>query len=222
MLWTILWDYSGWQVPIAIIGFLLAITIAFTVHEWAHAWAAYKSGDPTAKMMGRMTLNPRAHLEPMGTVMFLLAGIGWAKPVPVNPFNYRNFRKGNFFVSIAGVTTNLITGFFASLLFYITWRFGVLNHPGNLGIWGIYYFFFMLMFINLVLMIFNLIPIYPLDGYNLLRSFTKPNNAYMQFVRDRGQMLLMIMLLVMIFTNFIGRLAGWISWLFIQMWGSMF
>ncbi|MCL2586911.1 MAG: site-2 protease family protein [Firmicutes bacterium] len=219
MLFHIFNTTSGWFTIVAIIGFLCAITIALTTHEWAHAWAAYKSGDPTAKMMGRMTLNPAKHVEPMGAVMFLIAGIGWAKPVPVNPFNYRNFKRGNFFVSIAGVTVNLIIGFFSSLFFYIIIRFG---DPSNVGIWGLAFFFQASMFINFTLMIFNLLPFYPLDGYNLLRSFTKPNNKYMHFMRQHSQAVLIIMLLVIVFTGVIGRMVNGISDGFEWFWGLMF
>lgn len=219
MLFFIFDTTSGWATLIAILGFVLAVTIALVTHEWAHAWAAFRSGDPTAKIMGRMTLNPAKHVEPMGLVMFLVVGIGWAKPVPVNPFNYRNFRKGNFFVSIAGVTVNLIIGFVASFCFFLINHFG---DVGALGIWGLGFFFMILMVINFSLMIFNLIPIYPLDGYNILRSFLKPNNRYLQFARERAQILLLVVLLVAVFTGAIGHLVLGIQNLFMGFWGLMF
>lgn len=94
--------------------------MALSFHEWAHAYIANKCGDPTARMMGRMTLNPARHLDPLGTIMMLLLGFGWAKPVPVNPNNFRNLRKDDIRVSLAGVTMNLIlflTGFLALSVF---------------------------------------------------------------------------------------------------------
>ena len=82
--------------------------LAISFHEWAHAWMAYKCGDPTAKNRGRLTVNPLAHLDLIGLAMMMLAGFGWAKPVPVNPYNFRNFRRDDLKVSLAGITMNLI------------------------------------------------------------------------------------------------------------------
>ena len=93
-----------------LIFFLLALpgrAMALSIHEWAHAYAANKCGDPTARMLGRMTLNPAAHLDLIGTIMMAFVGFGWAKPVPVNPRNYRNFRRDDIIVSLAGITMNL-------------------------------------------------------------------------------------------------------------------
>lgn len=93
-----------------LIFFLLALparVMALSIHEWAHAWVANRCGDPTARMLGRMTLNPAAHLDLLGTIMMAFTGFGWAKPVPVNPRNYRNLRRDDIFVSLAGITMNL-------------------------------------------------------------------------------------------------------------------
>ena len=212
-------NLSGLDMFMAILGFVLAIMIALVLHEWAHAFAACKSGDNTAKLMGRLSLNPAKHVEPIGLVMFLLVGIGWAKPVPVNPFNYRNFKWGNFFVSVAGVTVNLILGILASLMFYILWRFGDM---ANAGIVFLYMFFMYAMVINFSLMIFNLLPIFPLDGYNMLVSFTKPNNRYMKFVRDYSQVLLIVVLVVSMVTGGIFLLRDVLVDGFIGLWGLMF
>jgi len=183
---------SATEIIIFLVAFALAIIIAICCHEWAHAFAAFKAGDPTAKNMGRMTLNPVKHMEPMGLLCFVLAGIGWAKPVPVNPFNYRNFRRGNFWVSIAGILTNLILGFVFSFGFFMVDRFG----GGGLFMYALESFFMLCMVINLSLAVFNLLPIYPLDGYNLLMSFTKPNNGFMRFMRERGMMVLIAVIFV--------------------------
>lgn len=101
-----------------LIFFLLALparVMALSIHEWAHAWVANKCGDPTARMLGRMTLNPAAHLDLLGTIMMAFVGFGWAKPVPVNPRNYKNLRRDDIFVSLAGITMNLAL-FLASYL----------------------------------------------------------------------------------------------------------
>ena len=181
------------EIIIFLVIFALAIVIAISAHEFAHAFAAYKAGDPTAKQAGRMTLNPVKHMEPMGLLCFVLAGIGWAKPVPVNPFNYRNFRRGNFWVSIAGILTNLALGFVFSFGFYMVNKFG----SGGLFMFALENFFMLCMVINLSLVVFNLLPIYPLDGYNLLMSFTKPNNGFMKFMRERGMMVLIAVIFVL-------------------------
>jgi len=214
-------------VALAILGFLLAVMIALVLHEWAHAFAAYKSGDPTAKMMGRMTINPAKHVEPLGLLMFMTVGIGWAKPVPVNPFNYRNFRWGNFWVSVSGVIVNLILGIVASICFFFVWRAtGTTSLTAiastNLGLFFPYVFFMYAMFINFALLIFNLLPIFPLDGYNMLVSFTKPNNRFMQFMRQYSQPLMIVVLLTLMFTGVVGMMLNGIVNGLISFWGLMF
>ena len=131
---------------------LPAVLIALTFHEFAHAYVAYKNGDPTARNLGRMTLNPLAHLDVWGFVCMLLVGFGWAKPVPVNPNNYRNYKKGELTVSLAGVTMNLIIGIIGALASAIT-----VNGIGAAG--KIYFIFKYLCYTNCALMVFNLIPI---------------------------------------------------------------
>jgi Zn-dependent protease len=160
--------------------------------------------------MGRMTLNPAKHMEPMGLLCFVLAGIGWAKPVPVNPFNYRNFRRGNFWVSISGVLTNLFIAFLFSFGLYMFARFDLITMlpsgivtSGNLFFFGLGWFFSLCMLLNVSLAVFNLLPIPPLDGYNLLISFTKPNNGFMLAMRNYGRIILLIVVLfggVLLFT----------------------
>ena len=170
---------------------LPAVLIALTFHEFAHAYVAYKNGDPTARNLGRMTLNPLAHLDVWGFVCMLLVGFGWAKPVPVNPNNYRNYKKGELTVSLAGVTMNLIIGIIGALASAIT-----VNGIGAAG--KIYYVFLNLCCINCALMVFNLIPIYPLDGYHvfevLLGRVISPR--VFEFLRKYGQMILLIVIFV--------------------------
>ena len=218
------WNIGFAHTMLAIGGFLLAIMIALILHEWAHAYAAYKSGDPTAKMMGRMTLNPKKHVEPLGLLMFLFVGIGWAKPVPVNPFNYKNFKRGNFWVSIAGVLTNLIIGFVASFALFLLTHFAG-NHllvSAPLWLFALGMFLEFLVMINIALMLFNLLPIPPLDGYNLLRSFTKPNNRYMQFARNNSMILIMIVLVLSILGYGVFVLGGYIIGGFNSLWALIF
>ncbi|MCL2846611.1 MAG: site-2 protease family protein [Firmicutes bacterium] len=219
MIFSIFSAYNGWAILLALLAFVLAILVALVLHEWAHAWAAFKSGDPTAKLMGRMSLNPRAHVEPMGLMMFMIVGIGWAKPVPVNPFNYRNFKRGNFFVSVAGVTVNFILGFLFSLGYFLVYTYANMD----IGIWFFLGTFFMFgTFINIALMIFNLLPVPPLDGYNMLVSITKPNNRYMQWARNNAMVLLLTILVISMLTGGIMHLRDGIIGLFNMLWGAIF
>ena len=184
---------------------LPVVLIALTFHEFAHAYVAYKNGDPTARNLGRMTLNPLAHLDVWGFVCMLLVGFGWAKPVPVNPNNYRNYKKGELTVSLAGVTMNLIIGIIGALASAITryvatnngyHDYDIVNGIGAAG--KIYFIFYYLCRINCALMVFNLIPIYPLDGYHvfevLLGRVISP--GVFEFLRKYGQMILLIVIFV--------------------------
>jgi len=145
---------------------ILSVLLLYSVifHELAHGWIAYKMGDPTAKWLGRLTLNPAKHVDPFGTVMLLVVGFGWAKPVPVNLENIPSAdrRKGLILVSAAGVTANIIIAF-SALLFYR------LMTPSPSGIMT--EVLFLLAKINLILAAFNLIPIPPLDGSKILMGF---------------------------------------------------
>jgi len=204
-----------------ILAFMLAIGCAIIPHEMAHAWVAFWSGDPSAKLARRTTPNPARHLDPLGFLCFCFAGIGWAKPVPVNPCNFKNYRRGNFFVSIAGVTVNFAIGLVASLFMYITWKFGY-SHNQSLGFLFLYHLFAFCTSINIALMVFNLLPIYPLDGFNVLDSFTKPTNRYMNFMRRNSQWVLLAVLVVLFFTHVFDYVLDGITGGFRRFWGLMF
>jgi len=145
-----------------VLSVLLLYSIIF--HELAHGWVAYKMGDPTAKWLGRLTLNPVKHLDPIGTLMLLIVGFGWAKPVPVNLENIPGDKRraGLILVSAAGITANILCAFIAILLFRVI-------SPDPSSITG--HVLFLLAQINLVLAAFNLIPIPPLDGSKILMGF---------------------------------------------------
>lgn len=154
-------------------GFLLAIV----VHEWAHGYMAKRFGDNTAEQAGRLTLNPAAHIDPMGTILFPLIGvvlgwmmIGWAKPVPVNSRNFKDFRKGMFWVSFAGPLANFILGTISSLTYaivaiHVSRDFGFYEISLQMLRYSI--------FINFLLGVFNLLPLPPLDGSRMVASFLK-------------------------------------------------
>jgi Zn-dependent protease len=143
-----------------------AIFLALTVHEFFHAWTAYRFGDSTARDMGRLTLNPLAHLDLLGVLMMFLSQFhfGWAKPVPVNPYNFRKPRIADIWVSAAGPLSNLGLGLFFGLIFRIVVA-GRLDIPDAVGT-----FLLISVMINVSLAFFNLIPLFPLDGSHILRN----------------------------------------------------
>ncbi len=142
------------------------LLIVITVHEFAHARMAFHFGDATAERQGRMNLNPIHHLDPIGSLMILLVGFGWAKPVPINPYNFNNYRRGLRWVSFAGPLSNFILGFFSLLIFTVLINNGIIDFTGLP-----FRFFQQLVIINVYLALFNLLPIPPLDGSKILMSF---------------------------------------------------
>ena len=179
--------------PIALIlfVFLMIFPLLFSIafHEMAHGWSAYKLGDPTAKLMGRLTLNPLKHLDPMGTILLLLIGLGWAKPVIVNMQNIPN-RTHQMLVALAGPASNFLLAFVFSLVICTLKSFA--NIPLNQLIMA---FFDIIVTINLGLAIFNLLPIPPMDGSRIL-AWILPDrleNEYMK-LEPYGMFILMLML----------------------------
>ena len=145
------------------------------IHEWAHAWAAYQLGDDTAARRGRLTINPLAHLDPVGTVSLAIFGFGWGKPVPVNPFRLRgDRRKSHALVSVAGPLSNLVLSMLAAVPFRLGWL-SLFGSSSTISLQGILIQFIS---INLALMIFNLIPFPPLDGSRVLAWLLPRQWAY--------------------------------------------
>lgn len=178
--------YSGYTLGEKIIiltAYVLAIGFAIIIHELAHGYIAGTQGDYTAKYAGRMTFNPMAHFDVLGLVMFCIIGLGWAKPVPVNPNNFRKQKKGIVLVSLAGVTANFIVSAL-SFAFWILFSFA-LSIDGLIGLF-LYELFYYSTLINIALIAFNLLPIYPLDGFRLVEVLTKPQNRYRQFMYKYG------------------------------------
>lgn len=144
---------------------VVTVLSAITFHEVAHGYVAYRCGDPTAKMLGRLTLNPIKHMDVIGTLSLFLLGFGWAKPVPVNPRNFNSFRRDDFLVSIAGIVTNLTLFIISTALVFGLYRVG-----DSLVLSYVLQFFSMFASINLGLAIFNILPIPPLDGFHVLND----------------------------------------------------
>ncbi len=183
--------------PLTFFAWVVAAVVALVLHEFCHAWAAYALGDPTAKYAGRLTLNPLKHLDLWGSVLILVAGVGWAKPVPYNPYNLKNQRWGPALVALAGPGANL----FLCLLFGLVLR--LLVGADLLAAENMLFTFLQLMVVlNIVLLTFNLIPLPPLDGSKLLFAFLPERyNHVKEFLTYRGPIILFALLIL---DNFLG------------------
>lgn len=182
---------------------LPAILIALSVHECAHAWAAYKLGDPTAKNFGRLTINPLKHLDPLGVLCMIVARFGWARPVPVNSRNLKNPKRDMVLVSLAGPAANIVLAFIGLLVLRILQVFLLpALSPVSLGSFGtgaivmLLEFLVLFCMLNAGLAIFNLLPIPPLDGSHLL-ALILPSRIYFKYVQyERYISFALVLLLV--------------------------
>ena len=173
-----------------------ALLIALTVHEYAHARVAVALGDPTPRFEGRLTLNPIAHLDPFGLIMLWLVQFGWAKPVSVNPRNFKNGRQGMMFVSLAGPGVNLITAFVAVIIFVI------LNHMGIREYWIMTTLRYICSY-NVMFAVFNMLPIPPLDGSKVLMNYLPGRLAYQYESYSQYGSLILMGLIVLGLVGFI-------------------
>jgi len=202
------------QSPIIFFIFILSILFALSVHEYGHAFAAYVLGDPTAKNMGRLTLNPLAHIDLFGFLFFLLVGFGWGKPVPFNPFNLRNKKYGPAIVALAGPLFNLFSIIIFGLILVLVKNYFFSNSLLIL-------FLSWLVIINAVLMVFNLIPIPPLDGSKILYVVLPKNREDIVYKMEKNGPFILLGLLVLdrlmpisIFGSLFGLVISLISRIF--------
>lgn len=177
---------------------LIAAVVVITFHEFAHAFVAYKCGDPTAKFSGRMTLNPIKHFDPLGMLMFALVGFGWAKPVPVNPYNFRNYKVGSFWTSAAGILMNYAMAFVLYPVFVLVVTYLCPVFEGRYAELFIYYVFYMLFAYSLNFCVFNLLPFYPLDGFRIYDALTTKRGKFYWFLRQYGYYIFLGLMLVSI------------------------
>ena len=186
----------------AVIHFLITIfvfMISLTLHEFAHAFAAFKCGDPTAKLSGRMTLNPLKHIDLTGFLMFIFLGVGWARPVPINPMNFKKYKTGTRIVSSAGVLANFAIGLLSAIIYTVL--IATIGSASGIAMGYVYTILIYFMLVNSFLFMFNILPIPPLDGFNFISTFVKQENKFMNYMAKNGFKVLIGILLVGLLTD---------------------
>ena len=195
--------------PQTLVLLIPVILFALTVHEYAHGIVAYRLGDPTAKQAGRLTLNPLSHLDPVGTIMLFLVGLGWAKPVPVDPRYFANPKRDMLWVALAGPAANMGLALLSGLIIRFVTSDPSAYLSGALGPILISMMVRSLQ-INLMLAVFNMLPVPPLDGSKIMYSLLPPQYAHWNYNLERyGPMVLLGLVMMGMFTGFS------ILWLFI-------
>jgi Zn-dependent protease len=185
--------------PLVALTFIAGLVFGITIHEFSHALVAYRLGDPTAKLAGRLNLNPASHLDPIGTIALLIVGMGWGKPTPFDPFNLRNIKRDSALISVAGALSNFLFASVLSLPYLVAFYTGALNQT----IVGVYQILAIAIWINLILGVFNLIPVSPLDGFKVLAGLL-PRDWYYDFIQTERYGIFILILLL--FTGVVGRI----------------
>jgi len=219
-----------------VLAFIVALVFALVLHEIAHGLVALWNGDVTAKAMGRLSVNPVKHFDLIGFLMLLLVGFGWAKPVPVNPNNFKHKRWGAVSVSLAGVVTNLLLAFLFALPYHAigTKYFYTDKDAAYYAMYFLFVFCQFMVTLNVSFALFNLLPLFPLDGYRLIAGFAGENNGFMRFLRRYSLYIMLVLLVwdtvcsyVSVLSDFspldwyIRWIGGKIQWCFTAFWGLM-
>ena len=200
-----------------ILALVIPILFALTIHELSHGLVALHFGDPTAKNAGRLTLNPLAHLDPIGTLMLFIVHFGWAKPVPVNPAYFKDPKKDMIWVSLAGPVSNIILAFLTGMIIRVVGMEMSNNFTFNFFKLMLYYS----LTINLALAVFNLIPIPPLDGSKILQGLLPPKYDEIMYNLERYGPF--ILLGIIMFGRFTGvSIIGSIIWPFVNVFANLF
>ncbi len=184
--------------PLGFFLWIVALIVAITVHEFSHALAADRLGDPTPRLQGRLTLNPLAHLDPLGTIMLLLVRFGWGKPVVFDPFNLRNPRRDGAIISLAGPAANILVATIASILLNIlfSYRLPLMGAQGTgVALFTLISILQPIIILNVVLAVFNLVPIHPLDGFKIVGGIL-PNKYTQQWAELEPYGILFLLFLI--------------------------
>ncbi|KPK97657.1 MAG: hypothetical protein AMJ95_07980 [Omnitrophica WOR_2 bacterium SM23_72] len=196
------------------------ILLALTFHEFAHAYVANKYGDDTAKQSGRLTLNPLAHLDPLGTIMIFIVHFGWAKPVPVNPYRLSNPRKDMLWISVAGPLANMVLALMSGILLRVVFAIGGAPHKHSM-IGLVIIMVLMSLQINLALAIFNVLPIAPLDGSKILSGLLPARHIGALYFLERYGPFILIGLIIFGRATGVPILGGLI-WPFVGFFSKIF
>lgn len=186
---------------VKILSQFLAVMVVITFHEFAHAFVAHKCGDDTAKLSGRMTLNPFSHFDPLGIVAFAFVGFGWAKPVPINPYNFKNLKQGAFWTSAAGIITNYLMALIFYPLYILVLLYVCPLVAGTYMEIFLQRLFYCLFAYSLSFCVFNLLPFYPLDGFRIIDALDEKKGGVYQFLRNYGYYILLGLMFISVLAD---------------------
>ena len=191
------WVSTGSFLPVvtALLSSIFVVFYVIPIHEAAHAWAAYKMGDDTPKYAGGLTLNPMAHIDPLGAIMLILVGVGWGKPTPINPYNFRDEKKGRIVTALAGPVSNLLLGW---LFIFLSNLIAHIGNPLNSFVIAMVAFFYLSGNISTWLGVLNLLQVPLFDGFTLIEVFLSPKAKYWI---QQNQRIISIVILILLFTN---------------------
>lgn len=211
MIWNLFNSDNIFADLLALLIALPALLFSLSCHEYAHGFAAYKQGDHMAKSLGRLTLNPFKHIDPLGALAMLLIGFGWAKPVPINPSNFKDGKKSMLIVSLAGIITNmflaLVAAFLLYFISYVTPSVWISSQTMSVAYLIISQVLSYLIMLNCALAIFNLMPVPPLDGYNVVKTLVA-NHKNMNFFWNVERYQTYILIGFLLISNRIGIIDG--------------
>lgn len=195
------------QAVVSVLSRCFVVFCCLPIHELAHGWVANLLGDNTAKNQGRLTFNPLAHLNPIGTIMIFLFGIGYANPVPINPNNFKKPKQGMALTALAGPVSNVLLGFISVFFCYAIQKFTGYQ-AGNSIVSAVAAFFYFAAYVNVTLAVFNLLPIPPLDGSKVLAAVL-PDKAYYKYMQYERYVMLAV--LILLFTGVLDRPISFLS-----------